>query len=138
MKYVGQSMRHSLFSLMYLHVCPSLDGKATSQYLLTASQEPHWRNLTEAPPAKFIWGHRVGRDICVQTTDSVAFYLWTPGHKSQPSPQAKTIISTKSFFAYITMPLQSLANSEALMRNGSQETQARLKVGWGGGRMRGT
>jgi len=71
----------------------------------------------------------VGRDICVQTTDSVAFYLQAPGYKSQPSPQAKAIISMKSFFVYITTPLQSLANSAALMRKGSQETQARTKVG---------
>lgn len=50
MKYVGQSRRHALFSLMYLHVSPSLDGKATSQYLVPASQESHWRDLTAAPP----------------------------------------------------------------------------------------
>lgn len=64
----------------------------------------------------------------------MAFYLWTPGYKSQLSPQAKTIISMKSAFVYITPPFQSLANSDTLMRNGSQEIQARLKVGWGGGR----
>lgn len=43
----------------------------------------------------------------------------------------KTIISKKSLFVYITPPVQSSANSEALMRNSSQEIQVRLKVGWG-------
>lgn len=93
---------------------------------------------TPPPIPKFIWGCQMGRGICVQTTDSVAFQLQRPGYKSWPNPQAKTIFSTKSFFLYITRPLQSLRDSEALMRNGSWVTQARLKVGWGAGRMRGT
>lgn len=50
MKYVGQSRRHSLFSLMYLHVSLSLGGKATSQYLRSASRESDWRNLAVPPP----------------------------------------------------------------------------------------
>lgn len=79
-----------------------------------------------------------GQRYSVQTRDFVAFYLWTSGYKSQITPWMKTIISKKSLFVYITPPMQNLANSEALMRNSSQETQARLKVGWGEGRMRRT
>lgn len=84
-------------------------------------------SLETANPPRFIWGH----EYSVQTIDFVAFYLWTSGYKSQITPWMKTIISKKSLFVYITPPVQSLANSEALMRNSSQEIQVRLQVGWG-------
>lgn len=45
-----------IVSLMYLHVSPSLDGKATSRYLLTAWRESHWRQQ----PPRFSRGHHVG------------------------------------------------------------------------------
>lgn len=49
------------------------------------------------PPTRFIRGQRVGRDVCVQTRDSVALYLWTLGRKSQSGSWVNTIISTKLF-----------------------------------------
>lgn len=90
--------------------------------LAGVSLEEPYSSISAPKLPRFIWGHQVDRDICVQTTDSVVFHLWTPGYKLQPSPQVKIIISTKSFTVYITTPLQSLANSEALMRSSSQET----------------
>lgn len=127
MKYVGQSRRHSLFSLMYLHISPALDGKATSRLSLTALG-----SLTGDSNPTAQLGPRA------QTTDFGACHLWPSGYKFQITPWMKKIISKKCLFVYITPAMQSKAKSEALMRNSSQEIQVRLKVGWGKERMRGT
>lgn len=114
--------------------CQPLFGWKSRFMILTAClpacQESHWRQ--QSP--RFIQGH----GHLVHTIGFVAFDLWASGYKSQITPWMKTTISKKSFFVYITSPMQSLANSEALMRNSSQEIQARLKVGWGEEMMRGT
>lgn len=86
------------------------------------------------PPTRFIRGQQVGSDICVQTRDSVALYLWTLGRKSQSGSRVNIIIWTKSCVCVCVCVLLSTiaefgkptVSDEKLLPGEPGETQSRM------------